>query len=399
MNTKKTIWISIGILLVAAAVTLTIFYTEPEAQRSGAVRETAMLVDVIETERGEFQPVVVATGTVQPSRDIILSPRVSGEIIRLSDVFEPGGTIPRGRILMQIDPSDYQNTLALRESDLSQAESDLNIEQGRQDVARKDYQLIEESMPIEDMDLILREPQLNAVKAQVEAAHASVNQARLNLQRTTIRAPFDAHIISRNVNVGSQVNPNTSLGRLVGIDTYWVIVNVPLSKMERIRFPESEEEQGSRVVLHDRKAWPEGETRTGYVRKMIGSLDSRTRMARVIVEVEDPLGKNTGAPPLIINSFVEARIEGKEFEDVVRLSRDYIREDNTVWIAENDSLRIRDVQIIFTDARYAYISEGLEGSDQVVTTNLATVTEGAPLRIGSGKNDNTPIASTKNGEK
>ncbi|MEJ2004853.1 MAG: efflux RND transporter periplasmic adaptor subunit [Cyclobacteriaceae bacterium] len=391
-------WISLTIIVLAAAVTLLIFYTEPEAQRSGAVKETAMLVDIVNTEMGDLQPVVVATGTVQPSRDIMLRPRVNGEIIRISDIFAPGGTISKGQVLLQVDPSDYRNTLALRKSDLSQALSDLNIEQGRQDVARKDYQLIEESMPIEDMDLILREPQLNAVKARVDAARAAVDQAELNLERTTIRAPFDAHIITRNVNLGSQVNPNTNLGRLVGIDTYWVIVNVPLSKMERIRFPDKQSPRGSRVTLRDRKAWTDGKEREGFVQKMIGSLDERTRMARVIVEVEDPLGSASGEPPLIINSFVEAKIEAKPFEKVIRLSRDYIRENQTVWVAENDSLRIKDVNVIFTDANYAYISEGLDQNDQVVTTNLATVTEGAPLRIKSAsasEGEQVPIAASE----
>ncbi len=383
MSKKKTILLSVAILVVAAVVTALIFLTEPEAQRSGAVKEIAMLVDVVELEKGDFQPVIIATGTVQPAMDIMLSPRVSGEIIRQSDRFVPGETIKKGEMLVQVDPSDYYNTLELRKSDLSQALADLNIEEGRQEVARKDYQLIEESMPMEDMDLVLREPQLNAVKAQVEAARAAVDQAQLNLDRTTIKAPFDAHILTRNVNLGSQVTPATTLGRLVGVDTYWVVVNVPLSKISRIQFPDDSNERGSRVIIRDRKAWPGDVSRIGYVHKMIGALDEQTRMARVIVEVEDPLGTNTGQPPLVINSFVEARFIAREFDDIIRLNRDHLRENETVWVEEEDTLRIRNVSIVFTDAEYAYIEQGLEESARVVTTNLATVTDGAPLRVES----------------
>lgn len=381
MSKKKTAIISITILVIAAAVTLSIFLTEPEAQRSGATKETAMLVDVIRAEQGDYQPVIVVTGTVRPSEQITLSPRVSGEIIGRGDGFVPGGTVRKGQMLLQIDPADFRNTLALRKSDLSQAQADLEIEQGRQNVARKDYQLVEESLSLEDMDLVLREPQLNAVKAQVAAAQAAVDQAELNLVRTTIRAPFDAHILTRNANVGSQVNPNSSLGMLVGIDTYWVILNVPLSKLNRIRFPDDENERGSRVVIRDRKAWKQGESRVGYVRKMIGALDNQTRMARVIVEVEDPLGRTSSLPPLVINSFVEAEIQAEPFTEIVRLDRDYLREDQTVWVARDDSLRIQEVNVVFTDRTYAYIDDGLAPDARVVTTNLATVTEGAPLRL------------------
>jgi multidrug resistance efflux pump len=48
----------------------------------------------------------------------------------------------------------------------------------------------------------------------------ALEQARLNLQRTQITAPFDAAIISRNVNEGSQVNAGDLLARLVGTDEY-----------------------------------------------------------------------------------------------------------------------------------------------------------------------------------
>ncbi len=381
MSKKKTILICSVILVIAAVVTLSIFLTEPEAQRSGATRESAMLVNVTQVEGGDFQPVIIVTGTVRPAEQITLSPRVSGEIIRRSDAFVPGGIVRKGEVLLQIDPADYRNTLALRESDLSQALANLDIEQGRQDVARKDYQLVEESLSMEDMDLVLREPQLNAVKAQVAAARAAVDQAKLDLARTTIRAPFDAHIISRNANVGSQVNPNSNLGNLVGTESYWVILNVPLSKLGRIMIPGEEGEQGSPVVIRDRKAWKQGESRTGYVKKMIGALDNQTRMARVIVEVADPLGKASGAPPMVINSFVEAEIEAETIPEVIRLERAYVREDQTVWVADNDSLRIRDVNVVFRDKKFAYIDQGLSAGEQVVTTNLATVTEGAPLRI------------------
>jgi multidrug efflux system membrane fusion protein len=88
----------------------------------------------------------------------------------------------------------------LRKSDLELAKSNLSIQMGRQDVARKDFELIGQELSAENKALVLREPQLESAKANVEAAQAAVNQAQLNLQRTTITAPFDAHVISRNTN-------------------------------------------------------------------------------------------------------------------------------------------------------------------------------------------------------
>jgi len=119
-------------------------------------------------------------------------------------------------------------------------------------------------------------------------------------------------------------------------------------------------------------------------------LDDQTRLARVLVSVPDPMAyrqKNT--PRLIIGSFVETSIEGKPINDVIRLNRDYVREDNTVWVMEEDKLRIKDISIVFQDATYAYISDGLSEGDRVVTTNLATVVEGTDLRLEQSQTDTT----------
>lgn len=402
MNWKKTLLICLVILVSAGAITVVIFLTEPTAQREGATKETAMLVDIETVEMGDYRPIIAVAGTVEASQDIILGPRVSGEVTSLAPGFTPGGTVRKGTLLLQIDPSDYRHVLEMRKTELAKVESDLALEMGRQDVAKKDYQLFDDTLARGNEALVLREPQLKATKAAVEAARVAVSQADLNLSRTTIRAPFDAHIISRNVNIGSQVAPGETLGRLVGLDTYWVIVTVPVSKLPWLRFPEEGRYKGSKVKIRNRTAWKPGVFRTGYLLKLIGALDDQTRMARALVVVDDPLanrGENQGLPPLIIGSFVEVRIEGEAIPDVVRLSRDYLRNDSTVWVMQDSLLFIRDVEIVFTDAEFTYIKNGLMDGDSVVTTNLTTVVDSARLRleqsdttaIGESSKDTTDI--------
>lgn len=383
MSGKKTVLITLGILLAGAATLLLIFNTEPEATRSGATKETAMLVNTVEVERSNFTPTISAMGTVVPSQDITLSPLVGGEVIDLSENFTPGGYVEQGEILLQIDPADYRNALQQRESELQQAQTELEIEMGRQNVARQDYELLDDSLTNENTALVLREPQLNAARSNVQSAEAAVQQAELNLQRTTIRAPFDAYILSRNVNVGSQVSPGDELARLVGLETYWVESTVPLSHLRWIDIPQNGN-GGSPVTIRNRTAWEENEYREGSLFRLVGALENETRLARVLVEVPDPHGylqENINQPRLMIGSFVETNIQAQELENVVRLSRDYVRQNDTVWVMENDTLRIRNADILFRDENYAYITEGLEEGDQVVTTNLTTVVDGSPLRL------------------
>lgn len=391
MGWKKTLIISLSILVGASAVIVLIFSTEPEASRSGATKETAMLVEVKKTEQGTFTPIIQATGTVQPSQDIILSSRVSGEVINRSEKFTPGSYVKKGEVLLQIDPSDYRNAVRQAESELRQAKSELQVEMGLQEAARKEYQLLDDSLAPTNKALVLREPQLESARSQVASAEASVEQAKLNLQRTTIKAPFDAYILNRNANLGSLVAPGQDLGRLVGVDHYWVETTIPLSKLRWLDFSGDKNTPASEVLIRNRTAWNEGESRSGYLFRMLGSLENQTRLARVLIEVPDPMAlepKNEGKPGLIIGSFVETRIKAKSLENVVRLNRDYLRANETVWVKEGDSLSIRNVNILLQDADYAYITEGLAGEEEVVTTNLASVTAGAPLRLEGSSNRN-----------
>lgn len=388
MDKKKTL-LACGLLLAgASAVVAFIFLTEPTASQTGAVRETAMLVDVTGVERGTFVPTIRAMGTVEPSQDVVLSPRVGGEVILRSPAFTPGGYVRKGDLLLQIDPADYENALAQRRSDLEQAISDVRIEMGRQDVAREDYRLLSDTLSGENEELVLRQPQLDAAEARVEAARAAVRQAQLALDRTTIRAPFDAHILSREVTVGSQVAPGNELGRLVGLDAYWVAATVPLGQLRWLTIPTGGSAEGSPATIRNPSAWPEGASREGRLHRLVGTLEDGTRMARVLIEVPDP-HRGVGSadvPPLLIGSFVEASIEARPLDDVVRLSRDYVRSGDTVWVmAEDSTLQIRDVEIAFRDAVYAYITRGLDAGERVVTTNLASVVDGARLRVeGAG---------------
>lgn len=373
------------LLLIGAGALALIFTTEPVAQREAAVRQTAMLVQVTQPERGSFRPVIEAMGTVMPAREVTLTPRVSGAAVALADSFVPGGFVRRGDVVVRIDDADYRNLLQQRESELMRAIADLEIEQGRQELALQDYRDLDRPVPEDRRALILREPQLRAAEAAIQSARAAAEQARLDLERTAIKAPFDAHVLSREVNIGSQVAAGDPLGRLAGVDVYWVEATIPLDKLRWLNFADGENERGSPVRVRHRTAWDPGQVREGHLYRLIGELEGNTRLARALVAVEDPLAleaDSADAPALMIGTFVECRIEGRELSDALRLRREHLRANDTVWLMRDGLLAIQPVDVVFQDAEFAYIASGLKDDDRVVTTSLATVKEGVPLRTG-----------------
>ena len=283
------------------------------------------------------------------------------------------------QLLAKLDPADFENVLTTRLSELQQAEADLVLEEAQGQARRRGYKMIDKDLEAAQLALVFRQPQLQTIQARVQAAEAAVAQARLELERTSITAPFDALVLERRVALGSQAQPGVAMAHLVGVDEYWVIATVPLKQLQRLRFAEDSGEP-SAATIRKRGVWGDEQFRTGVVQRFIGALDEQTRLARVLITVEDPLGRQKGAPPLVLDSIVQTVIEGEVLQDVVRLDRDYLRPGDTVWVIEDDRLSIRKASVVFRDAQYAYISDGLEDGDEVVLTNLSRVREGAELR-------------------
>lgn len=353
--------------------------SQPEAQQENFKRKSSALVETITAYHRTWSPSLIILGTVRPAQEIVLSPRVRGQVLNVSSSFVPGGMVQQDELLLQIDPADFDNAVSIRKSELEQVEASWKIEQGRQSLAQQELQLLGDSIDDVNRALVLREPQAASLRSQLNAAKAAVQRAELDLERTRLLAPFAAQVLRRNVNVGSQVQSGDDLGQLVGVKEYWVMAAVPVRHLRWIQFAENGQE-GSLVSLHDPESWGADVHREGRVSRMIGSLDQQTRLARVLVTVTDPLGLTSEVPPLILDTIIEVRIEGIPIPDVVRLKRNLVHDGDTVWVMENDQLKIKQTTIAFRDSEYAYVSHGLEDGDEVVTTTLATVADGVQLR-------------------
>ncbi len=426
--------VCLAILAAAVVAVIWINRTEPTAEKLNATRKSAALVETLTVRRGTYSPRLVVLGTVQSAQQISLQPRVSGQVIELATEFVPGGMVRKGDLLLRIDPADFENALSITQSELEQAEASMEIEQARQRLAKKELKLLEGSVDESNRGLVMREPQIASMKAEVSAAKAAVDRAKLDLDRTEVYAPFDAQVLSRSVNIGSQVGPGDELGQLIGREEYWIMAAVPVRSLRWVQFPSavrssvapsesdvaanSDDSQtaeltlesadppaedgdptaeashddcdtsGSKVILRNPDAWGPGVEREARVSRLIGTLNQQTRLARVLIIVDDPLGENSDVPPLILDTLLQTEIVGRPIENVVRLEREFVRDQDTVWVMKDEKLEIRIVDIVFSDADYAYIQSGLEDGEEVVITTLSTVAEGVSLRKSGTTADN-----------
>lgn len=383
--------IALTVLIVGAgaAVIVWLFENEPKAVREGATKKSAMLVRVVDVDKGAFRPTIVSMGEVIPAREVVLRAQVAGEVVEVSDAFVPGQLVAAGVPLVKVDTSDLDTLRSQRLAELTQARAALELEKGQQTVARKEWRRLKGSparISGANESLVLREPQLKAAKAQVALARAALAQVDRDIERASVEAPFAAQIVRRNVDLGSLVGPGDELARLVGTETYWVEVSVPLPQLRWLQLPDAPGALGARAVIKHQTAWPAGATREGRIFRLLGRLDEQTRMARVLVAVDDPLGRqDRDRQALMLGTYVEVHLEAREIPDVVRLERELLRKGDTVWVMKGDKLDIRAVDVAFRDARYVYVRTGLSGDEKVVASELARVVDGAKLRLAEAK--------------
>lgn len=373
--------------------------TRPRAERRPPDRQSRLVT--VETARLQTRAAVVnAMGTVRAATEITLTPEVSGIVVFMDPSVLPGGLVEAGEVLYRIDSRDNEAIVEQRQSEVARAELALRLEQGNQTVALQEYELLGDVIDEQDMELVLRTPHLEETRRALAAAKAALAKAMLDVERCTIRAPFNAVIKTKHADVGARVSPTAPLAVLTGTDEYWVETFVSVDQLRWIQVPKGERADGALVGITNPTVWGEGVFREGRVLRLMGQLEEAGRKAQLIVSVPDPLRlkNNGGLPPLLIGSYVRAEIEGLEIPDVVVLPRAYLRDGNYVWVMnDKDALEIRPVEIIFRGRETVYLSQGLADGERVVSSALSTPVEGMPLRLDGAKGNADPEAESNSG--
>jgi RND family efflux transporter MFP subunit len=343
--------------------------------------KTAPVVDVMKVNPDRFIAQIRAMGTVQPDREVVIKSQVAGTVIQVAPEFVQGGLISKGQTMVRIDPADYKLAVNKAQNALAQAQADYEIEKGQQLVAKEELKLMARMSPngIRETGLVLRKPQLEQARAVVASAESDLEAARLDLKRTRISAPFHALVLSKAVDAGAMTAAQGTLATLVDVTCYQVEVQVPLDRLDRIRVHET---QGSPARIRSLYAGREWE---GRVVRTTGAVTEQSRMAGVIIRVDDPLGLGPakGRPAMLLDDHVEAVIEGQAFDNVFSLPRNLIQEDSSLWIYNDGRLEIRKVAPVWIENDRVFIQSGLSPGDLVISSDLSAPVPGMALTLAS----------------
>jgi RND family efflux transporter MFP subunit len=379
---RRLKWVlSIGVLLASIAMAFVLVATKEEPPRAEKPLE-GTLVEVIQIGTSRHEVDLHAKGTVIPAQEIILQPELGGRVIWQSSELVAGGRFKADQPIVRIDPRDYQLAVESFRSQVKRARLDLRIEARRGEVAKREWKAFGEmDVSDEQRALAQREPQLEASRLDLKAAQSSLKKAQLDLNRTTLRAPFNAMVVRENVDTGQLINPQTSVATLVGTDEYHVQVSVPVSSL-RIARVRTADTPGSETRVIQRVG-QETIERPGEVIRQLPDLDPGGAMARVLVSIENPLGQ-AGDLPLLLGSFVDVAIGAQPIDDAIRLPRVALRNGRNVYVMnEHDLLEIREIQIAWTEPDAVLVTAGLGPNERVITSRIATPVPNMLLRTAA----------------
>ncbi|UCD89973.1 MAG: efflux RND transporter periplasmic adaptor subunit [Desulfobacterales bacterium] len=380
--------LSLVILSIGVGTASYLKNNAPQTQK----RSPAKLRPTVQVETlhpTDYQIVVTAMGTVVPKREVVLKSRVSGEIVDIHSEFTEGGFLKKGTKVLQVDPLDYEIALERKKSAVIDAEYALKLELGHQEVAKREWELLNGSQPEQEMELelALRKPHLDKARADLAAAKADLKTAMLDLDRTHIKVPFNAMVRSKSVDLGSQVAPQEPLAELVGTDAYRIQASIPIDRLEWIQIPDQIGESGSIAGI----VYGQGHERTGVVARLMGDLAIQGRMARVLIDVTDPLGLNASTEdraPLLIGDYVRVEIQGRKLDRVFQIPRTALKDNSKIWIVgDNQTLEIRKVHPVWRDPEIVLLQDGVEQGERLIVSALPAAVEGMAVRVDALKSE------------
>ncbi|MEE2658364.1 MAG: efflux RND transporter periplasmic adaptor subunit [Candidatus Latescibacterota bacterium] len=419
MQKLKSFLIPLGILAIGV-VGFHVLSSMRQAPKRIERPHQGPLVEAIAAPETTLRIAVEAQGTVQPDREIDLVPQVNGVVVWTSDKLETGAFFERGDVLARIDPEDYQLALDQAEAQVAQARYRLDIVHGEAAIARDEWErLAPEGVDVEPEPLVLQLPQQRSAAAELKAAEARLREVRLRLERTELKAPFSGRVRATQLEAGQYVNPGMPVAHLYSIEKAEIVVPVPDGDLAFIDVPVAGAQVTSWELMisqpdRDRQAKSEpppvrvraryagrDHEWTGRVVRDAGEVDPRSRMVRLVVEVDDPYGGTGGTAPLVVGLFTDVEIAGREVAGVRRIPRSALHEGNTIWITRpGGNLRIRNVEMVRASRGEVLIRADLEPSDQVITTQLKGVTDGMKVRLstGSGGGAASALAVSEGGQ-
>ncbi len=332
------------------------------------------------------------SGRLEAIDRVDVRPLVSGTIVSVN--FKDGALVKKGDTLFVIDPRPYQ-------AEVDRTAAQLAAAQARDGYAQTDWQRAQRLIgdnAIAKRDYDEKQNAARESAANVKAAAAALETAKINLGYTRIVAPFAGRASRAEITLGNVVSAGASAAPLTTIVSVSPIyASFDADEQTYLRYIGSQRD-GRRVPVDLGLANEAGYSRTGVVDSVDNRLDTSSGTIRVRARFDNADGR------LVPGLYARVKVDGSAPHPALLVDDAAINTDQdkkfVFVVGQDDHVAYREVQIGAQHGNQRVIVGGLQASDRVVVNGTQRVRPGEQVKVhmvpmtgGGDATADSPIAA------
>jgi RND family efflux transporter MFP subunit len=325
----------------------------------GAQNDIATPVTVKELKKGSINKLINTTGTAMSTYSVELNSLMSG-IYHLQTnpktgkPFKLGDRVSKNQLIIRFEDKEFENGIALDAKEL-------NLEIAEQEQVKQKALYEKGGVTLSEM---------RNTEVRVTNARHDVESAKLSLEKTDIKAPFDGVIINLpHYTPGVKAEQGKPMVGIMDYARMYMEVNLPESVISYIKA-----EQPVNITHYTIP----NDTLKGVINELSPaiSMETRTFKGKILIRNENLL--------LRPGMFVKADIVVDKADSVIIIPKDVIQSNRNrkfVYIIEKNTAIMRNVKIGLEDETNAQIVNGLRENDNLVVRGFETLRENSKVKV------------------
>jgi multidrug efflux system membrane fusion protein len=314
---------------------------------------------------------------------VTVTPQIAGRIMERH--FQDGADLKKDELLFTIDPRPYQAALDSAQAQLAQSKAALDLANSQ----LKMYASIAGTKAVSQLDYETKQNSVEVDKAQVQAAEAAVENAKLNLDYCYIHSPIDGRAGMRLVDVGNVVQANsTGLLSIQHLDPIYADFTITERDLPQVR---REMAEGTLKTLVRIPSDAQNSGRSGMLTFLDNSVQNATGTVNLRATVPNP--DHHFWP----GQFVEVTLilsTAKSAVLVPNQATQLSQQGTFVYVLkQDDTAELRPVTLGQRQGDDVVVTSGVAAGERVVVTGQMTVQPGSKVRIDTGAPGGMPAGA------
>jgi multidrug efflux pump subunit AcrA (membrane-fusion protein) len=383
-------------------------------------RERTFTVQSQPAQYANYQPNLTYFGEVLAASSLDIRSQVAGKVLQVEPGLAVGGEVAKGKLLATIDDFTYRGALTEAQASLAEAKfaiaeakERLALEGANLDFVRSQYDLSirdlerakslfaagsitektlddrellvsqrQQAVIQRESNIVVQQAQLDRQTASLERIEWQVERAQRNLEDTKIYAPFNGIITAKNVDEGRVVSNNE------------VLISLYEASALEVGFTMSDQQYGQlvtdgligRTISVEWEVEPEPILTQATITRVGAQVDATKGGVEVFAQIE---GDNNRT--LRPGTFVKILVPGLSYDRVLRIPEAAIYDNSYVYVAIDDRMSRRDVEIVARDGAHLLVAGRIRPDTPIITTRIAQAGEGVAI-VNEGEPAPSPFA-------